>query len=267
VRHNLRLLLAGKDVAIRSQYSPRAPQPQDTLDIFKGQWSSRLPASLESCTAGEQPLFCDPRLIWGGEQLGSFQDKAVLEIGPLEGGHSWMMANLGAASVTAVEASSHAFLRCLLLKELLGLERVRFLYGDCVQYLKGSERRFDVIVASGVLYHMRNPVQLLELISRATDRLYLWTHYYEREVCGPPRWWSRFSESARHEQGGFAHTLYHHRYHATRRQQGFCGGSAPYSEWLDREDLFGALRHFGFTDIRTAFEEPYVASVALVARR
>ena len=40
-------------------------------------------------------------------------------------------------------------------------------------------KTFDICFASGVLYHMRNPAELIALIARATDRVLLWTHYME----------------------------------------------------------------------------------------
>ncbi len=37
--------------------------------------------------------------------------------------------------------------------------------------------RYDLIVASGVLYHLRDPLSFLERAAAATDALFLWTHY------------------------------------------------------------------------------------------
>ena len=39
-----------------------------------------------------------------------------------------------------------------------------------------------VVVASGVLYHMMNPVELIARISNIADAVYLWTHYFDREL-------------------------------------------------------------------------------------
>src|SRR5688500_14163804 len=80
---------------ILDAYIHTAPSPQTAADIFKGEWSSRLPvAGLES---GGAELFNDERVKWGVEQIGGVEGKTVLDLGPLEGGHSAMFERLGAA--------------------------------------------------------------------------------------------------------------------------------------------------------------------------
>lgn len=88
-------------------------------------------------------------------------DLTVLELGPLEAGHTYMLEKMGARSIVAVEANSRAYLKCLIVKELFELKRAKFLLGDFVAYLKNNTRHFDLCLASGVLYHMQNPAELL----------------------------------------------------------------------------------------------------------
>ena len=72
--------------------------------------------------AGQVPLFNDDRISWFAEQINSnFEEFSVLELGPLEGGHSYMFEQLGAKEITAIEANSRAFLKCLIIEELLNL--------------------------------------------------------------------------------------------------------------------------------------------------
>ncbi len=240
--------------SILDWYVQTAPSPQRTLDIFKGEWASVLPPPFSDLEAGPVPLFADNRLEWAAEQLGAFRDKTVLELGPLEGGHSWMMANMGAASVTAVEANIRAFLKCLVVKEMLNTPRTRFLCGDFIAYLEEQQPRYDIVLASGVLYHMRDPVHLLDLINRTADRVYLWTHYYDPEVCGAVGS-ARFPSATETESHGFKHTLYRHEYLHLLQNEKFCGGGTTYTNWLTRSEIIGALRHFGFQQIETAFEQ------------
>lgn len=240
--------------SILDWYVQTAPSPQRTLDIFKGEWASVLPPPFSDLEAGPVPLFADNRLEWAAEQLGAFRDKTVLELGPLEGGHSWMMANMGAASVTGVEANIRAFLKCLVVKEMLNTPRTRFLCGDFIAYLEEQQPRYDIVLASGVLYHMRDPVHLLDLINRTADRVYLWTHYYDPEVCGAVGS-ARFPSATETESHGFKHTLYRHEYLHLLQNEKFCGGGTTYTNWLTRSEIIGALRHFGFQQIETAFEQ------------
>ena len=51
------------------------------------------------------------------------------------------------------------------------MDRVRFLCGDVVAYLKTTTISFDMCVASGILYHMSDPVELLWLLSQRVGKL------------------------------------------------------------------------------------------------
>jgi hypothetical protein len=235
--------------SILDEYRTTVPSARNAVDIFKGEWSSRFPDA--TCETGRADLFNDKRISWAGKELGGFGGKKVLELGPLEGGHSYMLQNLGAASVLAVEGNTRAFLKCLVTKELLGLARCRFLCGDFVEYLRHAPDHFDIAVASGVLYHMRNPVELIALIAAHSDHLVLWTHYYdEATLSSPPARKRKFPSSQPATQDGFAHTLYRYEYNEALNWGGFCGGSAEYSNWLTRDDILGALCHFGFKNVR-----------------
>ena len=243
---------------LNDDYETRPPSPQHALDLFPGEWSSSLPPGHEGLTAGAIPLYADRWLHWGLERLGGVQGQRVLELGPLEGSHSWLLASKGAASVTAVEANRRAYLKCLVMKEILGTDRVRVLLGDVNGYLaQAPDPRYDLAVASGVLYHMTDPVALLARLARAADRLYLLTTYYDQQVMDArPKLAARFRGSEMREVEGFRHRLHVHSYQAARFNPAYCGGPASASRWLSRDDLLGALRHVGFTDIEVGLDDP-----------
>ena len=257
---------------LNDDYETRPPSPQHALDLFPGEWSSALPPGHEGLTAGAIPLYADRWLHWGLERLGGVRDQRVLELGPLEGAHSWLLASRGAASVTAIEANRRAYLKCLVMKEILGTERVRVLLGDAVAFLADSPvPRYDLAVASGVLYHMADPVTLLSRLAKAADRLYLFTFYYDEAVItGRPQLAARFLGTEARTVDGFPHRLHVHTYQAARYEPRFCGGPAAVSRWLSRADLLGALRHVGFDEIEIGLDDPAHANgpaLALVARR
>ena len=106
------------------------------------------------------------------------------------------------------------------------------------------------VIACGVLYHMRNPVELLHNIARITDRVYVWTQYYIKERLDKiPHMAHRWGESREAEHEGFRHTLHRYNYGDFLNTARFAGGSDEYSHWLSRDDLLGALRHAGLTDM------------------
>lgn len=239
------------------EYVMSTPSPQQALDIFKGEWSSKLPECLATLQAGSIPLFEDARIEWCVEQLGGVKGKTVLELGPLEAGHSYMLERSGAATIVSIEANKRAFLKCLIVKELLDLKRTRFLYGDFVEYLKTNQTKFDVCIASGVLYHMRNPAELIALACEISEQLFIWTHYYDQEIISKNlNLAHKFSSGILNEYAGFKHTLYRQDYKAALNWAGFCGGNETFSYWLDRDDILRCLRYFGMNDIQTNFEDP-----------
>lgn len=242
---------------ILDEYVKSAPTPQHLLDIFKGEWSSKLPQPLEALHAGSVPLFEDARIEWGVAQLGGVKGKTVLELGPLEAGHTYMLERLGADKIVSIEANIRSYLKCLIIKELLDLKRTRFLCGDFVEYLRANQTKFDVCIASGVLYHMKNPVELIALAAEVSSQLFIWTHYYDQAVISKnSNLAHKFSNSKLSEYAGFKHTLYRQEYKAALDWKGFCGGSDEFSNWLSREDILACLRYFDMSDIQTSFEAP-----------
>jgi SAM-dependent methyltransferase len=243
---------------VTAEYVTDAPSPQHALDLFAGEWSSRFPPPMDALRAGPVPLFEDRRLDWALGALGGVEGAEVLELGPLEGAHSWMLEQRGAAAVTAVEANRRAFLKCLIVKETLGLTRARFLLGDFQAYLRTApDARFDVGVASGVLYHMRDPVELLAQLTRVCRRVFLWTHYFDAaRVAARPEVAARFRGAETATAGGFAHVLHPHWYQAARFNPAFCGSGAITPRWMEREAIVGALRFFGCDHVEVGLEEP-----------
>ncbi len=263
---------AGAGGGILNEYVHSAPSPQNALDIFRGEWSSSLPEPLSACRAGNVPLFDDDRLKWFLKEIGGVAGKTVLELGPLEGGHTWMLEQAGAASVTAIEANTRAFLKCLVIKELLELRKCRLLCGDFMEYLRREGPRFDVCLAAGVLYHVQNPAELLALLAqRCAGCLLLWTHYYDKALVAlNPELASRFTAAEPTEFAGFRCTLHRQEYRTDLERPGFCGGTRATSQWLSRDDLLKGLAHFGFRDARIGFDKPrhpHGPALAVVAFR
>lgn len=246
----------------RSPYESRGPSPQTAVDAVSALWASRLPDQV-TAQAGDTALFADKRITEAIEALGGVDGARVLELGPLEGGHSYMLESAG-ATVVGVEANRAAFLKCLVTKELLQLKRCSFLCGDAIAYLEHRDEQFDVCIASGILYHMVEPVRLIELIAKHATRVFLSTHYYADRLAG-----SEFAREhldptpAQAEHAGYRHELYRFAYDSNKDAPGFCGGSQPFSNWLTREGLFGALEHFGWRDVKLVDDNDYLYGPAV----
>jgi Protein of unknown function (DUF1698) len=229
-----------------AKFCKHAPHPQNAVDLFHSRWASDLSEVLPEIRSGSSKLFAKdvrPRFLLEhfGNAFGNLEGRRILELGPLEGAHTYQLERLGADEIVAVEANAEAYLKCLIVKELLGLKKARFLYGDFVEFLRERHDIFDIIFCCGVLYHMEDPLTLIELMANRTDRLFLWTHYWHadsearREAVPIERFGDRF--------------VYYRQPYPGRDSGTFWGGNAGCFSWLSREDIVRALHCCKFTNL------------------
>ncbi|WP_020094951.1 class I SAM-dependent methyltransferase [Methylobacterium sp. 285MFTsu5.1] len=216
------------------------------MDLFHGEWSTILPPDAGAVASpGYAELFTDPRIAWANEVLGPFEGFDVLELGPLEGAHSYLLERLGAASVTAIEGNSRAFLKCLCMKEVMAMKRVTYKLGNFVPYLADCPR-FDAIIACGVLYHMTEPLVLLERMASKADRIMLWTHYYDHEAIQARPDNNLYAKPAALKGSPYRGVK---RFYpeAAMAWRGFSGGSERHAVWLEHDSLIQFFHDRGFT--------------------
>lgn len=224
-------------------HSSSYPSHEAALKLFEGTWSSHIPGY----GFGPIELFDDHRIKWLAQQCAGLYGKKILELGPLEGGHTSMLAGMG-AKVTSIESNSISYLKCLTVKNILKFD-AEFLYGDFRKYLNETNERFDIVVASGVLYHMTDPITLLDQISMITDSILLWTHYYDGDIISAsPLISHKFAmEPTFMEARGRKWEMRKQCYLEALEWGGFSGGAEQYSYWLTRSTLIGYLEDLGFS--------------------
>ena len=237
------------------QYDPSFPTNQNAIDLLPG-WCTALPPEA-NVVAGPLGTFHDSRIAWANECFGSLVGKRVLELGPLEGGHTIHLERLG-AEVLGIESNKIAFLRCLVVKEIVGLKHATFKLGDFVKWLEGTDETYDLIVASGVLYHMRDPLHLLDMAARRSNALYLWTHFVHDDAMpiGDPRRAVIADTPDIVTFRGAPMRLYKRTYAHAEANDSFNGGMMDAHHWMHRDDILTALRLVGYADIRVAQETP-----------
>jgi SAM-dependent methyltransferase len=244
-------------VVINEQYVASAPSRQNIANIFKGRWISGFPDA--SCVSGGIiPLFADSRIAWLIERCGgSLAGQHVAELGPFEGGHSYMLLAAGAASVEAIEANTLNFTKTLLVKEIFGLKGLDVRFGEIEAWLAEGDERFDLIVASGVLYHFNDPLKALWDMARRTDRIFLWTHFVDDAAMPPddPRRASFIGTTRERTVDGVSCTYHSRSYAGAQTKAAFCGGVSQNSIWISRDAILRALTIWGFA-VEEAMVDP-----------
>jgi hypothetical protein len=226
------------------KYNKEPPSRQAVVDLYKP-WASILPDTPHGeklVSNGGSGLFDDHRikLLLGIVQVNGTR---VLELGPLEGGHSYMLSRAG-AHVVAIEGSPLAYTKLLAVNEIYGLKHVQFLYGNFIAFVKESvekKRKFHAVICVGVLYHMTDPMELLFMLSQITDNILIWTQYYNPKILLSYIW---LNDDKPITVGGYTHTPHKHKYDS--RGKTFLGGQDPVACWLERKDILGGLAMFGF---------------------
>lgn len=238
------------------EYVEGMPSAQNAIDSLPG-WCQALPPHVK-VTAGPGGFYADARIHWAVAQFGSLEGRRILELGPLEAAHTYMLEQQKPDVIHAIEANKTAFLRCLVVKELLDLKRAKFYLGDFVPWLQESDNRYDFIVASGVLYHMSEPLRLLELIAAKTDAFYLWTHYFDDSVMPADDLRRKaFLGGDKTEMfRGIPVRLHQRSYFSAWQSKAFCGGMHDRHYWVEKADIVAAIRALGFDDVRIAHDEP-----------
>jgi hypothetical protein len=255
---------------ILDQYWKKTPSPQQVVDIFRGEWSSKLP-DIEGVTiaSGHADLFHDQRIMLLNEYF-PLHGKKVLELGPLEAAHTYMMHRMG-AQITAVEANQRAYLKCLIVKELYHLHQASFLGGDALEYMKQCKTHYDLCVASGILYHGINPPLFIEWCCHVADRVFVWTHYYdEQKMSLYPSLYDRFESIENFDYSGRSFPVWKFHYKHSLDWEGFCGGQNPYSIWLRKEDIIEIFIMQGFRQIHVFFDDlthPLGPNICFIAEK
>jgi glycosyltransferase involved in cell wall biosynthesis len=231
------------------------PIAENAIALYEGLWTSMTPHSALADTAGNLELVKeDPRARWAIQSFGGLADCRILELGPLEGRQSYSLYRAGAKEIVAIEGNAAAFQRLLAFKNALKLDNLRPLLGDFVPYLEQTQEQFDLVFASGVLYHLEDPLTAIEQMARVAPKLFLWTHIYDAQrVAQHPGWRDRFALPQQWKWHGLAMDGARQRY-TDRLRREFCGGISEGSLWLTRQSLFSALGSLGYRIIQTQEE-------------
>ncbi len=216
-----------------------------------GRWITKF--TIEGRTfGGEYDAANDVRLDMFRKRFAGV--KRILELGSLEGGHSFALTSLpGVEQVVAIEGRKSSMEKSLFVQKLLKQEKVKFVRANLERFDLKQLGRFDVVFCVGLLYHLPKPWKLLERIGETSDAIFLWTHY------APPE----KAKITRHTYEGFYYREWKFLWEAL-------SGFSPRSFWPGRSALLKMLSDVGFSDIAVeedATQHVHGPAITLSARK
>jgi hypothetical protein len=267
----LQLPLPTVENAILPGFEIRSPTHQNSLDIVPGGWLASFPAS-SGLLGGLAPTFEDPRVPWASSILGGLNGRSILELGPFEAYNTYQFHQAGAGPIVSIESNRFNFIKCLIIKNIFGLNAT-FVLGDFHRYINDTMCRFDICWASGVLYHMIEPIELLYEIRKVSDTTFIWSHYFDHEHIEKTVNMSYFDSSKDLIRQVFGRSVcLHHRNYQHPDDKApplFSGGAEQYSYWMEKDDILFILNNLGYARIDLGRDEPTYApgpAFCLVAR-
>lgn len=167
------------------------------------------------------------------------QAKTILELGSLEGAHSFILAERpGVERVLALEGREANLRKARFVQELLGIRNVQFAQAN----LENADLRrlgtFDAVFCCGLLYHLPEPWRLLEQLPAVAPVLFIWTQYAAENEA---RAIGRGLRGKTHIEGGAEEPL---------------SGLSATATWLTLQSLRDLLRDVGYQRVDVIFDDP-----------
>ncbi len=157
----------------------------------------------------------------------------ILELGSLEGGHSFALAqNSAVKKVTAIEGRADNIQRAEFVKEVLDDKKVEFLEANIEKTDFDALGKFDAVFCSGLLYHLPEPWKLIEQLGKISPNIFIWTQVSEEVKAKKIRngWRGKY-----YREGGFFDPL---------------SGLSKKSFWFSLGSLVNLLTINGYSKIR-----------------
>lgn len=127
------------------------------------------------------------------------------------------------------------------------MNEVQFKLGDSIKYLESRDESFDFILASGILYHLKDPLSALELILSKTKSLLVWTHYFDKKLIEKkPAQRVKTKPLDPLVYNGKSYEIASYGYQEAVEWSGFCGGMSSEVVWLERSLYLDVCKAKGF---------------------
>ncbi len=156
--------------------------------------------------------------------------RKILELSCYHGQDTAAMVERG-AEVTVLEARKENIDACSSI-------RAKFIQGDVRHLSQYGLGHFDCILASGILYHVDDPLKLIQDLALLSDRVFVWTHVATR----------RYPRKRRYPLGLLFQHLDHYagKWYSEGTTSSPTDGIQPFSFWLRKDALCRAMQVSGF---------------------
>lgn len=167
------------------------------------------------------------------------QPKTILELGALEGAHSFILAqHPGVERVVAVEGREINLRKARLVQKAIGASKVEFVQANLEDADLRKLGTFDAVFCSGLLYHLPAPWKLVERLPLVAPALFIWTQY------------------AREEEGQDVGNGWRGKIHVEGGADEPLSGMSATATWLTMESLKGLLRTSGYKRVEILHDDP-----------
>ena len=153
--------LRGRAPSTNTVIVPAQPAPHGWWDLLPfTAHRIELANGIETTVAGVPPVDDIRTQLVVDACGGSLDGRTVVDLGCLEGGFTLAFAQGGATRALGIEARELSVQRCELARTLLGVENAEFVVADIKDELVRHDP-FDVVFATGILYHVADPAGFL----------------------------------------------------------------------------------------------------------
>jgi SAM-dependent methyltransferase len=224
----------------------------DELKREYGDWSSNIPLPFGIWTRGDpgNPHTRLRRIVQAVADLShkALHECRILDLGCFEGKFSIEFALHGAQTI-GVEIREASIKKAIFCKEVLGLENLEFRQDDVRDICAESYGTFDVIICSGVLYHLPaiDAIGLAKIMHDMTNRLVV----IDTHVALNPQ------EQVLHQNDEYwGRTVREHSDESTQEEKAtrlWASWDNPTSFWFTRPSLINLISKVGFSSIYECF--------------